>query len=403
MPTYIYTAKSLSGQTKTGILEAQNEKDLADALRKQGYILISAKIKRKGKKLKFTLPLFGKVPLSQKLMMTRNLQVMVSAGIPLPRAVETLAKQTKNKAFKKALNQIKEDILKGENFSQAIEKHPKIFPELFCSLIKVGEQTGSLDKTLDVLSFHLERSHRIRSKIKSALTYPAVVVGAMILVGAVMLIKVVPQLSEAFASLNLELPKMTKMVMNLGNTLANNWYILLLIIIIVPIVFIFISKKESGKRSLGKIILKIPFASSLVKKINTAYAARTLSSLISGGVSIVEALKITSNSVGNFFFKRSLIEAAEQVKKGKKISEVMSNFSELYPPVFIQMLQVGEETGKTSEILGKLADFLEEEVGRTAQNLSSIIEPVLLLLIGGIIAFFAISMIQPIYSMMGAM
>jgi type IV pilus assembly protein PilC len=403
MPLYIYIAKSRQGQTEKGQMEAKNIRDLAQTLRSKGYILISAKVKGKEKKFKFSIPYLKRVPLSQKLMFTRNLYVMIAAGVPLPKAIDTLSKQTKNKNFKKILNRVEEDILKGENFSQAIRKYPKVFPELYCSMVNVGEKTGGLSESLKVLAFHLERSHRLRSKIKGALMYPTIVITAMIVIGVIMLVKVVPKLSEAFASLGIELPKITQLVMNIGNTLAKAWYLVLLIMIGFPALFVFSLKKDPTRKVMDKLILKLPLISGLVKKINTAYTARTLSSLIKGGVSIVEALHITAKSVSNFLFKKSLQEAAQQVKKGKKLSEILERFSEIYPPVFIQMLQVGEETGQTSEILSKLADFLEEEVTNTTQNLSSIIEPILLLLIGGAIAFFAISMIKPIYSMMGAM
>jgi len=402
MPQYTYIAKSLSGKTKKGKMPAKDLKDLAHILRSQGYILISADV-QKEKKLRFSLPLLKTVPLAQKLMFTRNLEVMVEAGVALPKAIHTLSRQTKNKYFKKVLRQIEDEIIKGESFSAAIKKHPKIFPELYYSMIHVGEKTGSLSESLKVLAFHLERSHRLRSKVRGALMYPTVVVSAMILIGAIMLIKVVPQLSAAFESLEIELPKITQLVIDTGNILAENWYIVFLVLFGLPVLLIVLMKKRTTRRVIDRLLLKLPLLSSLVKKINTAYVARTLSSLIHGGVSIVEALEITSNSVSNDLFRKTLLTAKEEVKKGKKLSEVLERFPEIYPPVFIQMIQVGEETGQTSEILTKLADFLEEEVTNTTQNLSSIIEPILLLLIGGVIAVFAISMIKPIYSMMGAM
>ncbi len=402
MPQYTYIAKSSSGQTKKGKMPAKDLKDLAHILRSQGYILISADV-QKERKLRFSLPLLRTVPLAQKLMFTRNLEVMVEAGVALPKAIHTLSKQTKNKYFKKVLHQIEDEIIKGENFSAAIKKHPKIFPEIYYSMIHVGEKTGTLSESLKVLAFHLERSHRLRSKVKGALMYPTVVVSAMILIGVIMLVKVVPQLSTAFESLGIELPKITQLIINTGNILAKNWYIVFLVLLGLPAFSIILMKKKTTRRVIDRLFLKLPLLSSLVKKLNTAYVARTLSSLIHGGVSIVEALEITSNSVSNDLFRKTLLTAKEEVKKGKKLSEVLEKFPEIYPPVFIQMIQVGEETGQTSEILAKLADFLEEDVTNTTQNLSSIIEPILLLLIGGVIAVFAISMIKPIYSMMGAM
>ncbi|MFA5348842.1 MAG: type II secretion system F family protein [Candidatus Paceibacterota bacterium] len=403
MPRYKYTAKTKDGNDESGEMNVKNERELALNLKDQGLILISAKEKSDKKPASISLPFVNRIPLTEKLMMTRNMQVMIAAGISLPRCIKTLSLQTKSKAFKKALNKIEEDILKGDSFSQAIKKHPKIFSNLFCSMIKVGEQTGGLDNALEVLSFHLERTHKLRAKIKGALMYPIIVVGAMLLIGAVMLVKVVPQLSSALATLNVELPKLTKIVMGLGDFFAHKWYVLAGAMIIISVFLTFLSKKEKGKRIIHIVLLKIPFVKNLIKKINTAYASRTLGSLIKGGVPIVEALEISADSLGNYFYSQSLKFAAQEVKKGKKISESIEKFPHLYPPLFVQMIQVGEETGKTSDILSRLSDFLEEEVTNITQNLSSVIEPVLLLLIGGVIAFFAVSMMQPIYSMMGSL
>ncbi len=401
MATYKFTAKSFSGGSKSGDIEARNEKELAETLRNEGYILISAAEKKK-KRAVFNFNL-GNVSIGQKLMLTRNLRVMITSGVSLPRALQTLSDQTGNKILKKALEDIKNDILKGETLSQSIEKHPKIFSDLFCGMVRVGEETGSLEKSLFILSQYLERSHQVRSKVKGAMMYPIVVVSAMVIIGIVMLIKVVPQLNEAFISMGVDLPPLTKIIIRGGEFMAKNWHFIFLILLLLVFVFNIFKRKEAVRRVKDKIFIKIPIVKNLIKKINTAYAARTLGSLISGGVSIVETLKIASSSVNNFSFQRSLLLASDAVKRGKKLSEIMSEFSDLYSPVFIQMLQVGEETGKTSEILSQLADFLEEEVTNAAQNLSSIIEPALLLIVGAAIGVFAVSMIQPIYSMMRAL
>ena len=403
MPEFFYIAKSFEGKTKKGKLLARDQKDLAKILRSQGYILISAQPAKEKKKIAFSFFFLKKVSLTDKLMFTRNLGVMIEAGIALPRALATLSKQTKNKYFKKVLKEIEEEILKGHNFSEIIKGYPKIFSPLYCSMIKVGEKTGTLTNSLKVLAFHLERSHQVRSKVKSALMYPTVVVSAMIVIGAIMLIKVVPQLSATFESLNVQLPKITQIIIDIGNTLSAYWYLVFLFLIGLPALLFLGMRKQPTKKIFDKILLKLPFVSGLIKQINTAYIARTLSSLIRGGVSIVEAIEIATTSASNTSFKKSLFFAKEEVKKGRKLSEVLEKFPEIYPPVFVQMIQVGEETGQTSEILSKLANFLEEEVTNTTQNLSSIIEPILLLLIGGVIAVFAVSMIKPIYSMMEAL
>jgi type IV pilus assembly protein PilC len=401
MPRYFYRAKSFKGQEKKGVIEAKDEYDLARVLRKEGYLLVSFKLREKKKRKK--LFLFRRVPLSQKLMFTRNLGVMISAGVSLPRALSILGLQTKNKHLKKAIKEIREEVLRGENLSGAIKNHPKIFSDLFCSMIEVGEKTGGLEKVLKILATHLERDYKLRSKVRGAMVYPSVICGVTVVVIILMLIKVVPRLSQTFEELNLELPKMTKFVINFGSFLGANWYFVFLALFLFPLLFLAAIRTKEGKRRLDFLLLKIPFVSGLIKKINSAYTSRTLSSLIAGGVSIVEALRITSNSVGNFYFKKAILEAAKKVQKGKKLSQTLLDYKNLYSLLFIQMVEVGEETGQTSEVLEKLADFFEDEVTNITQNLSSIIEPILLLLIGGVVGFFAVSMIQPIYSMMGAL
>lgn len=402
MPKYKFIAKNFKGEEKKGEVEAKDLKELSLSLKKEGYILISVTEVAPKSSLGLSLQIRKKVSLKEKLFFIRNFEVMIASGVSLPNALKILARQTKNRYFKKVLNEILDKILKGESLSATIQNYPKIFPEFFSSLILVGEKTGQLDKILAILGDYLEKTHRLRSKVKGAMMYPVVIIVAMIGIGIVMLVKVVPQLKETFLSLELNLPKSTMFILNLGETLSNNIILVVGIPIIFIIFLIFTLKNKQFKRMLGKFFLKIPFISSLVKKTNTAYCARTLSSLIEGGVPIVEALKITSKVVTNAQFRESLKSASEQIKKGKKLSEIFREYENLYPPIFYEMLEVGEKTGKTSQILLKLAEFFEDEVFNITQNLSSIIEPVLLLLIGIVVGFFAISVIRPIYSMLGS-
>jgi|AntAceMinimDraft_16_1070373.scaffolds.fasta_scaffold04471_2 type IV pilus assembly protein PilC len=403
MPTYNYIAKSFQGKKKKGKELAKNKRDLAHLLKDKGFFLISAEEERRATKKKTFSMGLKRVSLVQKLMMTRNLQVMVSAGVSLPKALDVLSIQTKNKYFKKVLDGTKKDIIKGTAFSVAIAKYPKIFPEIYYSMVKVGEQTGKMEEILGVLALQLERQHQLRSKVKGAMVYPAVIIGAMLLIGIVMLVKVVPQLSQTFEELEIELPVMTRFVIALGNFFVSYWYIVILFFLGTPFLFLSLVRNKKGKRFLDSFLLRVPFFSGLLKKINCAYTCLSLSAMINGGVPIVTALKISSNTVTNVYFKEALIASAEEVQKGKKLSIAMSAFSNLYSNLFLQMLRIGEETGETSKMLTKLADFFEEQVNNITKNLSSIIEPVLLLFIGAVVGFFAVSMIQPIYSIMEGM
>jgi len=403
MPKYFYQAKSLKGEERSGTAEAKDTHQLARTLKDQGFILIKAEPKEfEERKFRFSLPFFGGVSLTEKMMFTRNLQVMIAAGLSLPKSLETLSAQTKNKKFKKALFEIKEEITKGENFSESLKKYPEIFSELFQSMIKVGEESGTMEQVLEVLTRQMERENELKSKIKGALMYPAVIIFAMIAIGILMLIMVVPKLAETFEELEIELPLTTQVVIFLGTSLAEKWFIIIPVTFLIFFLFWLSLKTERVKRIMDNLFLKFPIISPLIKKTNSAYTVRTLGSLIAGGVPIVRSLKIVSETLGNIYYKNAILEAAEKVKKGERLSESLAVYQDIYPPIVFQMIKVGEETGETSKILQKLADFFEEEVGNATKNITSIIEPILMLIIGAVIGFFAISMVQPMYSMLGA-
>lgn len=405
MPKYFYTAKSLKGEDRSGTLEAKDKSELARVLRQEGYVLISASLEGeeiKRKKFKISLPFLGRVSLTEKMMFTKNLQVMIAAGISLPRTLGILALQTKSKKFEKALFNVAEEITRGKSFSDSLQKHPDIFSELFISMVKVGEEAGTLEEVLKTLTQQMEREYELKSKIKGAMIYPAVIICAMIGIGFLMLVMVVPKLAETFRDLNVELPPTTKLVISFGTFLAEKWFFGILIVIGLFFVFRIILKTKRGKRMVDFLSLKIPIISPIIRKTNSAYTVRTLSSLFASGVPIVRTLEIVSAALGNIYFREAIAESAEKVRKGSKLSEALKAYQDIYPSIIIQMIEVGEETGETSEVLGKLADFFETEVGNATKNLSAVIEPVLMLIIGAMVGFFAISMIQPMYSMLGA-
>ena len=405
MPKYFYTAKSFSGEERAGILEAKNERDLASILHQEGFVLISADLEEKEpKKAQFSisLPFFPGASLTEKMMFARNLRVMFTAGLALPRSLRILSSQVKSKKFASALMDISEEITKGKTFSDSLARHPKIFSELFQSMVRVGEESGTLEEVLKTLTRQMEREYELRSKVKGAMIYPAVIVGAMAGIGFLMLVMVVPKLAETFKELNIELPFTTQLVIGIGSFLAEKWYFGILIIVGTVLFLRIISQTREGRRVIDFVSLKIPIISPIIRKTNSAYAVRTLSSLFTAGVPIVRALEIVGGAMGNIYFREVMVEAAEQVKKGGKLSEALRPYKNIYPEIIIQMLEVGEETGETSEILSKLADFFEDEVTSATKNLTAVIEPFLMLIIGAAVGFFAISMVQPIYSMLGA-
>lgn len=397
MAKYFYEARNLSGEQKVGELEAENEQELAEILRKEGYFLVRSNSESK-KKQSFALPSLG-VPLVAKLMFCRNLRVMVSAGVSLPKAIGILSEQIKNRKFKKTLLEIKEMVLKGDAFSSCLEKYPTVFSDLFVSMIRIGEETGTLENVLTVLAQQMEKDHQLRSRVKNAMIYPGIILSAMFLIGIAMFIFVIPKLADTFKEMNVQLPLTTRVIMSIGNFLAIYWYFVPIIIIGLVILMIYFLRTSSGKVFLSALSLKTPLIGGITKKTNAAYTVRTLSSLISAGIPIVRAMEITSSSLSNIYYKRAIAESGEKVKKGEKLSEALAEHEDIYPSLVIQMIEVGGETGETGEILQKLAEFFEDEVDNATKNLSTVVEPLLMILIGAAVAFFAISMLQPIYSL----
>ena len=401
MPSYLYTAKTLKGETKTGTLSAKDIHQLAQKLKEEDLVLVKGILEEEKEKnrLKISIPFF-KVSSTEKIMMTRNLQVMIASGLSLVRSLTILTTQTKSKKLKIALSDIKEEISEGRSFSEALAKYPDIFSELFLNMVKVGEEGGTLEEVLKTLSLQMEREKELKSEVKGAMIYPLVILTTMLGIGILMMIVVVPKLSSLFNELGVELPLMTKIVIALGTALAEKWYLVILIILFLPIIIWRAVKTKKGKWAMDTFFLKFPIISSIIKKSNSASIIRTLSSLIASGVPIVRSLEVISGTLGNVYFKRALTKAAEGVEKGEKLSNGLKPYKNIFSFGMIEMIEVGEETGETPKILAKLAEFFEEEVSNVTKNLVSVIEPILMLIIGVAVGFFAIAMIQPMYSML---
>jgi len=398
MPVYNYTAKSFSGEVKSGKIEARDEKDLAGALRQEGYILIYSEIRQRRI---FAIPGFGgfgRIRAVEKMIFCRYLALMIKAGLSLTRALEILMQQSKNRVFKKVLSEVREEIIRGKSFSDSLGRHPRVFGELFCSMIKVGEEAGNLEEVLGLLGYQLEKEHELNSRIKGAMIYPAMIFLVMIAVGFVMMIFVMPKLVVTFEELNAPLPMTTRLLIAGFKFLSRFWYGILAIIFGIVFLARFILNTKSGKKAFDTLVLKTPIIKSIIQKINVAKASRTLGSLMKSGVPILRALEITSHTLGNYHYKESLDAVSKNLQKGKGLAESFQQYEEIYPVLFIQMVVIGGETGTLADILKELADFFEEEVSNVTRNLSTIIEPFLLIVMGVVVAFFAVSIMQAIYS-----
>ncbi len=401
MPNYFYTAKSFDGKTKTGNMQAKDVYQLAQALKSEGMLLIKGITEEERKRGRFNfLVSFSTVSAPEKIMLTRNLHIMIATGLSLVKSFDILAKQSKNPKLKNALLDIKEEINRGGSLSSSLAGYPDIFSELFQNMIKVGEESGTLEDVFKILSSQLEKDYELKSKVRGAMIYPFIILSTMLGVGAIITIVVLPRLNDFFNNLNVKLPFYTKIIINFGEFAQKWWYLFIIAPVFLAEFFLLAMKTKRGKWIRDTILLKMPFFSLLIKKNNSALLIRSLSSLISSGVSLVRSLEITSGTLGNLYYKRALDRSSEKIKKGEKLSGTLKTYQNLFPVGAIEMMEVGEETGKTSTILKRLAEFYEKEVIAAAENLSSVIEPILILVLGLVVAFFAFSIVEPMYSVL---
>jgi len=340
----------------------------------------------------------SRVKQDELVMMTRNLSAMLKAGLSLSRALTVIERQTKNPRLKGVMKSARGSIDKGDPFYVALKQFPETFSPLYIAMVRAGEESGGMVQALKTISYQLERSSSLRKKIKGAMMYPAIVLSVMLIIGILMMIYVVPTLSSTFIKLGIELPLSTRIIIGTSDFLSNNGLIALLGFIAVVSVLIFLSKTSAGKKVIHFAVVRIPVIGNLVKQTNSAYTARTLSSLLSSGVDVIGALKITEDVLQNVYYKKVLREAVLKVEKGSPMSEVFIQNEHLYPILVGEMILVGEETGQISGMLGELAEFYENEVEQKTKDLSTIIEPILMVVIGGGVGFFALAMITPIYS-----
>jgi type IV pilus assembly protein PilC len=403
MPKYLYTAKNISsGETKGGEIIGKDENQVAQELRTQGFLVTSLKLiedSTEGIQVKF-FDRFMTVPLKEKMVFTRNLAVMTSSGLTVSRAIHNLSVQTQNKRFQKILQSVHDDVQAGKQLSEGLAKYPSVFNELFVNMVSVGEISGNLESVLDILALQLEKENDLLSKVRGALIYPAVILVAMIGIAVLMLTYILPKITAVFVDMAVELPPLTRFLIAASDLLRVHWIIVVISVIISLIGIRVAAKTDAGRHFLNWLVLRLPIVGSIVVKVNCARFSRIYSSLLKSGISVVSALTIVSRTLGNVYYKEALIQGIEEVQKGTELSRVTEQHPRIFPILVTQIIQVGEETGKTEDVLQRLAEFYEEEVSQITKNMSSIIEPILMLLIGTSVGFFAVAMLQPMYSVL---
>ncbi len=403
MTRFNFKVIDAEGKEQSGFKEAQDKFVLAKEFKDAGENVVS--IEAVSEDTFFStiwkkLNTFGGVKMYDKIIFARNLGSMLEAGLAVSRALDVLERQSKNKNLKKILTELNADISRGQTLSDGMRKFPKVFSSLFVSMVAAGEQSGSLAQSLKVIAKQMDRSYFIQRKVRGAMIYPAVIMGAMLIIAILMLIFVVPTLTATFAELGVELPMSTQFVILVSDFLQDHFILAFLLLVAVSFAIYIPFQSKKGKRVFDYVILHLPVIAPLVKQVNSARTARTLSSLLSAGVPVVESARITGEVLQNSYYKEVLEKSEHSIQQGIPMSSVFVNVPHLYPVFVGEMVSVGEETGKLAEMLLGVADFYEDEVEQKTKDMSTIIEPVLMVIIGAVVGFFAISMITPIYSVM---
>ena len=405
MALFSYTGTTADGVSVAGSEEALDRFELARMLRTRGIKPLSATAAGDAAPWKkmLSLDFFSRIKLEEKIFFANNMSAMLSAGLSLSRTLVVLERQNKNPRFAKVLTALSSDISKGETLSVAMKKHEGVFPSVFVAMVAAGESSGKLADALRLVGDQLSKTYATRRKIKSAFMYPTVIMCLAFVIGIIMLVYIVPTLADTFTQLKIELPWSTQVIIGLSHFFEHHF----LIAFGGAIAFFFAARswlrRPIGIRFKDTLAVRIPIVSGLVKNMNAAVTARTLSSLVASGVDIMGALETTSAVVQNSYYRQILKDAQKSIEKGGTLASVFEKHTDLYPAILGEMVEVGEETGKLSDMLVRVALFYEEQVDAVTKDLSTLVEPFLMILIGGIVMFFAVSMIQPIYGLTSAL
>lgn len=406
MAVFEITTVSPDGSSHDEVVEAADRFAVYRDIRERGDSLVSIREQKKKGSFSFSLKSldlsFQSVSGDEKVVLTRNLAAMLEAGLTTSRALAVMEKQSKNPKLKSVLNALINDVQKGTPLSTAFQKFESVFSPLLISMVRSGEESGQLAESLRVVSTQMEKANNLKKKIRGAMMYPSIVLVAMTGIGILMLIYVVPTLTQTFQELGTELPPTTKAIISISNFLSGNPLVSLATFGLAVFGFMSLLKTPQGKDAVDWLMLKVPVVNALVMETNSARTTRTLASLLSAGVDMVLAISITKEVLQNKYYQKVLTEAEAAVVKGGGLAPTFELYPKLYPPLVSEMIAVGEETGRLSHLLKETAQFYEESVEQQTKDLSTIIEPFLMLIIGAAVGFFAISMIAPIYSLSGA-
>ena len=398
MPTFVWKGKTLAGEAQSGELTLGSQEEVLSQLRKKRIIATFVREKPKG--MSFNLRLVGSsgVKTKELAIFTRQFATMINAGLPLVQCLDILGQQAQNANFKNVIVAVMHDVEAGATLAEALRKHPKVFDKLFTNMVEAGEAGGVLDDILLRLATYIEKAEALKRKVKSAMTYPLVVATVAIGATVFMLLFIIPTFAKIFTDFGGDLPMPTKVVLALSNFLRNAWYILLAGIAAAVFAYRRYVAVESGRRNIDRLKLRIPVLGDVLRKGAIARFTRTLGTLISSGVPILDGLEITAQTSGNKVIEEAILETRGSIREGETIAAPLKQ-SKVFPPMVVQMISVGEETGALDEMLNKIAAFYDDEVNTAVDTLTSVIEPIMIVVMGLVVGGMVVAMYMPMFKL----
>jgi type IV pilus assembly protein PilC len=393
---FLYQARTKEGDVKSGTIEASSREVAFSLLQKLGYYvtyLEEEKLPIYAKELK----IFQRISLRDLFIFSRQFSIMLNSKVPIVESLMTIASQTKNPELKEIISEIAEEVESGSSLSKALLKYPKVFHPFYVAMIKAGEVSGKLSQTLNFLANHLEREYNVRGKIRSAMTYPVLVLVVFFVIFGIMIFSILPSFENILKEREVEVPFITKVILSFSKILREKFFIIALVLGAIIILIFYYLKTEEGKRFFDKISLKIPFFGEISKQSILSRFAQNLSTLTSAGLTLTEALEIVEEIVGNAEYKNAVSKIKEGVKKGETISSITTLYPELFPPLFTQLVLVGEKTGTLSSALSAISNFYQSETEKSIENFLRILEPLLIIILGVLVGGLMLSVLLPLY------
>jgi len=399
MPSYNYTALDIRGKKITGDYNASSKSDVIGMLREKKYVPVTINEKKSKSKDIATIDIFSRVTIKDLALFCRQFQVMLNAGVPIVNSLDILRAQTEKKKFKLIIEDLYEMVQKGSTFSEALLSHKEIFPEIMISMIEAGEVSGNLDVIMERLSVHFEKEFKINNKVKGAMVYPIILVIAVIAVVSFLLVFVMPTFIGMFEGSGVPLPTITQVLLNISDFLRTKWFVLFGAVIILVIIYKRLMQEKSLRIKKDKFKLKLPVIKNVQIKVASARFTRTLSTLLGSGVELMKSIEIVSRVTGNAYIATTLTEVKEDLRKGGNLSEPLRRRG-IFPVMIPAMVNIGEESGAIDEVLDKTANFYDEEVEVAIDKLTTMLEPLMIVIMAVVVGFVVIAMILPMFDML---